>query len=822
MHISEQTQTRPYLALMLLSTASLTFEINLTRIFSVAQFYHFAFMIVSLALLGFGASGTVLAVYPNLGRANPRRSFAWLALGCGLSSLGAYLLVNWLPFDSFSIAWDSRQVGILLLHYLALASSFFFCGLAVGLLLAAFPHSAGRTYAANMIGSALGCIVALLSPNVLGGEGTVVLSAGLAVLAGVVSLMGGKGTENIIRKGQKWLFAGLCSGALLFSGLDCASRLNGRTLFPFLELRLSPYKGLSYAMQYPGARLVSQHWNATSRVDVVHRAGIRSLPGLSYRYLKLPPIEDGLLVDGDELSPIVLAESNLDFAAYLPGALAYQLHPQAKALILEPRGGLDILTALQGGAQQVTAVELNPLIVQMAASIYQRPDVHTVIDSGRSYLRNSLENFDVEVLSLANSYHPVRSGAYSLAEDYRYTVEAFQDALTHLKPDGLLVVTRWLQTPPSECLRTFALAVTALERANLSPSERIVAYRGYNTVTFLVKNDGFTSQELAIVREFAASRAFDLVYTPGLRPEETNVYNILPEPVYFQAFTKLLQITQRQAFYSTYVFDVRPPTDDHPFFGHYFKWSQARDVLAEMGKTWQPFGGAGYFVILFLLLLVVVLSVLLVLLPAAIFQLRETRTGTTIAGSLFYTYLLYFAWIGFAYLLIEIPLLQSFILYLGHPAYAMSGVLFSLLLFSGLGSRFGVRIQLRNCLAILVVVLVVLPILLPLLINRSLGFPLAGRFILSVLVLAPVGFLMGIPFPGGIAWLLAGEQRTGLVPWAWGVNGAASVVSAVLAALLALSFGFSWVLTIGAICYAAAWFTVTVTQPAARFPRPDR
>jgi hypothetical protein len=822
MRISEQTQTRSYLTLLLLSAASLTFEINLTRLFSVAQFYHFAFMIVSLALLGFGASGTALAVYPNLGRANPRQSLAWLALGCALSSLGAYLLVNCMPFDSFSIAWDSRQAGILLLHYLALALPFFFCGMAVGLLLAAYPQSAGRTYAANMLGSALGCSVALLSPSKLGGEGTVVLSSGLAALAAAVSFTSGKGTEKPLYQVQKWLFAGLCSGVLLFSAMDCASRLSGRTIFSFLDLRLSPYKSLSYAMQYPGARLISQRWNSTSRVDVVHSAGIRSLPGLSYRYLKVPPAEDGLLVDGDDLSPVVLPEANREFSAYLPGFLAYQLRPHADTLILEPRGGLDILTALQGNAQQIVAVEMNPLIVQAANSIYQQPRVSLVIDADRSYLRRSLERFDVVVLSLASSYHPIRSGAYSLAEDYRYTVEAFQDALTHLKPDGLLVVSRWLQTPPSECLRTFALAVTSLEQTGHSPAEHIVAYRGYNMLTIVVKNDVFTSQELTTVREFATSRAFDLVYAPGLRSEETNKYNILPESVYYQAFTTLLHTIPHQAFYAAYPFDVRPPTDDHPFFGHYFKWSQTRELVAEMGKTWQPFGGAGYFVILALLLLALGLSALLVLLPAAASHLRQAQHKTPAADGRVYLCLLYFAWIGFAYLLVEIPLIQRFILYLGHPAYAMTGVLFSLLLFSGLGSRFMASIPLRHGLVILVVVLLVLPLLFPVLFNLSLGYPLAVRLFLTVLALAPVGFLMGTPFPGGIVWLLPIERRSELAPWAWGVNGAASVVSAVLAALLALSFGFSWVLRIGALCYAAAWLTVMAIRQAPRFPPPDR
>ena len=805
---------RLLLGLSLLSAAALTFEINLTRLFSVAQFYHFAFMIVSLALLGLGASGTLLAIFPHLGRHNPLSGFRWLALGCGFSMLVAYLLTNWLPFDSFSIAWDTRQVGILVLHYVALALPFFFSGMATGILLASAPQFAGSTYAVNLLGSALGCVLALVLPTSLGSEGTLTASAALATLAAFSTLPGLKAARNYARQASvsalsRWSFIILWAVLLVVTGLDVCSRASQKPLFSRLDLRLSPYKGLSYAMQYPGARLLSETWNSFSRVDLVRSPGIRSLPGLSYRYLQPSPPEDGIFVDGDDLSPVVLSGTDLEFTGYLPSAAAFQLQPSAATLVLEPRGGLDVLSALAGGAQQVTAVEVNPLIVEAAGSIYQNPQVHLVVDSDRSYLRRASERFDVVLLSLTSAYHPVRSGAYSLAEDYRYTVESFQDALRVLKPGGLLVVTRWLQMPPSESLRAFALAVTALERSGMIPGERIVAYRGYNTATLLVKNDPFTPKELVIVRQFTASRAFDLVYTPDIQPQEVNQYNILSEPFYYQAFTALLAATPRQTFYDRYPFDVSPPTDDHPFFGHFFKWSQARQVWAEMGKTWQPFGGAGYFVILALLLLATGLASSLVFLPALIRIWRKIGLAESrIEMRSVWRYLLYFAAIGCGYLLVEIPLMQRFILYLGHPAYALTTVLFTLLLFSGLGSWSSSRISLPKGLVGLLILLILLPALLPPLFNFTLGLPFALRILLTVVTLAPLGYLMGVPFPAGIVRLSASGQPEQLTPWVWGVNGAASVVAAVLAALLALSFGFSWVLRLGAACYAAAWLTV--------------
>ncbi len=879
------------LRLFLLSTATLAFEINLARLFSAAQFYHFAFMIVSIALLGFGASGTALTVFPALQKEDPKKRLSQLGFAMGVSMLVAYLLTNHLPFDSFSIAWDRRQVWILVLHYVALAAPFFFSGMALGFLLNAFPQSVGTTYAVNLLGSAAGCVVALVFPSYLGAEGMVTLSIALASLAGMIcrckrwssdALSLPKGgrrgvdTQRTLldrrrieterrsppiesgrapRAGSRYSLKDhsaystnrphndiprilVTSILLLFSLLDLSLRFSGNPSFAFLELRISPYKSLSYALQYPGAQVIHREWNAFSRVDVVRSNAIHSLPGLSYRYLQPLPTLDGLLVDGGDLSPILqLSQFSTDstFVHYLPNALAFLLRPEASALILEPRGGLDIFTALELSSGEITAVEINPLIVG-AAPVYDHPRVQVHVESDRSFLRRAESKYDVIILSLASSFHPVRSGAYTLAEDYRYTVESFTDALAHLNPNGLLVATRWLQDPPSEDLRLFALAVTALETNDADPHEQIVAFRGFNTATLLVRNGAFTPEELTSVRAFLAERAFDLNYAPDVRPEETNQYNILQESKYYQTYISLLNSNPREEFYNEYEYDVRPPTDDHPFFGHYFKWAQAPQVIAEFGRAWQPFGGAGYFVIVALLILAILLAAALILLPIAITQHAATRHAIRDAFPL--RNLLYFGFIGFAFLLVEIPLLQGFILYLGNPAYAFTMVLFSILFFSGLGSRFSDRMPLRISLAILVILALLSPILLSRLFALTLGLPLTIRLGLTALVLSPLGFLMGIPFPSGIR-LMKQDQASGVVlsrradlvearrpggeanrepqgnsiPWVWAVNGAASVISSILAALLALTFGFSWVLRLGALCYAGAWLTVLATRP---------
>jgi hypothetical protein len=494
---------------------------------------------------------------------------------------------------------------------------------------------------------------------------------------------------------------------------------------------------------------------------------------------------------------------------------------------------LDVLTAIELDAGGIVAVEVNPLIVASADHIYKDPQVQTVLDTTRSYNKRAKEQFDVVLLSLTSAYHPVRSGAYSLAEDYTYTVESFQDAFKRLNSQGIFVSTRWLQTPPSEMLRTFALAVEALERSGINPVDKIIAFRGYNTGTLLVKKSSFTAVELNEIRDFLADRSFDLIYAPDIEPQEVNRFNILTEPIYFQTFQDLLAANPRSDFYKNYAYDIAPPDDDKPFFGHFFKWSQAKQVAAEFGKTWQPFGGAGYFVVLALLLLTSILAFILILMPVVIKRFHDTilmqAQMANNAGDLqsdgirkkdqLLIYLVYFGLLGFAFLLVEIPLIQGFILYLGHPAYALTSVLFTLLLFSGFGSWTSKRIPAHLALGILVVLLLLIPMILPDITNATLGFSLPVRIGLTIIMLAPIGFLMGIPFPAGINLVAEMEKHSLTIPWIWGVNGSTSVVASVLAALIALSFGFSWVFRLGALCYTGAWIAFMALNRRA-YPSP--
>lgn len=782
--------TATLVGVALSSAAVLVFEVALSKLLAVAQFYHFAFLVIGLALLGFGASGSVLHAFPGLGAGGPRRWSA-LALAQSLATIAAYLAANAIPFDSFSIAWDGRQVAYLGLYYSVLAVPFFFGGAVIGTLLSSPDRPAGTpasaVYGASLVGSGVG---ASLAPGAIGwfdGEGVVALAAAIAA-GGALAFEWGRASRSLPRRTAKAFVAlGLVAVAIAGPG--------------FLEVRLSPYKGLSAAKRYPGSEVVSTHWHPAARVDHVRSEGIRSLPGLSFTYTDAVPPQDGITFDGDDLSPIPRLDAFSGIAPYLMTSLPFLLRPGGDALVLEPRGGLDVAVALAVGGGRITAVESLGAAVEAAgaAGPYLHPRVSVVIDDPRSFVERTGDRFDVVDLALTAPYRPVGSGAYSLAEEYLLTVEAFDRYLDLLEPGGLFAAMRWAQVPASEETRLIALAAEALRRRGIAPAGAVAAVRGYATMLVVVAPDGLTPSDVTAIREFAESRRFDLVAFPGLDAAEANRFNVLPEDDYYRLARALLTVETPHGVYAASEFDIAPPRDDHPFFGHFFKWGQAGDVLAGYGRTWQPFGGAGFFVLVALLALSTAGAAVLVIAPLVVARVRR---GEAISRGWRAWTLGYFGLLGIGFLFVEIPVIQRYILVIGHPATALATVLFAVLFFSGLGSLASVRLPWRPTAVALVAAAAAYPFLLEGLTGPLLGLPLMGRVVLGALAVAPLGFLMGTMFPKGLAHLE--RSAPGLRAWAWGVNGTTSVISSAAAALLALSFGFSTVLWWGAGCYAGA------------------
>ena len=806
-----------FIAVALISTATIILELALLRLFAVQQFYHFAFMAVSLALLGAGASGSLLTVW--------RRRFSplLLCLLFGLSTIGAYLVLNYLPFDSFSIAWDRRQVFFLGIYFLVAAVPFLFSGLVIG---GELMHPGGATakgstsqtgshqvYSANLIGSSLGALAAIGLLSIFSGVGVVITAAVLGAIAGL--LFGILDLRASPRTPSVWL------GMMLICLLVGAGGwiiLNPPDLF---DQQLSPYKTLSILSQTKDARLTLSESDASARVDVIESGIIHVMPGLSLMSPVQPPVQAGLMLDGDSLMPITNLDPDSDqarqLAEHMPNGLIYRLRPGASTLVLGSGTGMDVLLSLASGAPHVTAVEENDLVLrtleaeyrEFTHDLYRDPRTSIVNQSSRVFARQRAAseqgtNFPVVILALTEPHRPVTSGAFSLTEDYLHTVEAFEDYLKLLDEGGLLAVTRWLQAPPSESGRTFGILVESLQNRDLDPAAHIIAFRTLRTMTFLTSLQPFTGDELAAVREFLAERNYDPVYFPGVTVDELNQHNVLEEPLYHDLFTEIL--SDPQAAYDESRFNIEPPTDDKPFFYHYFKWRQTPEILAGLGYNWQPFGGSGYFVLVALLIVVLLASAVLILSPLLLRRLlwreeRLNRRADEIPRWRLRVFL-YFSALGLAFLFIEIPLAQRFILLLDQPVTALAAVLFAILLFSGLGSLTVRRWSTYRALPLLIALIIFLPFLLKPLSEVALNLPQWRRIIFAVLIVAPLGFLMGFPFAGGLR--VVEDRDPSLVPWAWAINGVFSVVSSVLAVMVALSWGFPAVFWLGALAYGIA------------------
>ncbi len=828
-----------YLALFMISAATLAFQVALTRFFALAQGSHLAFMAISLALLGAGASGTYLTLKPA-SRANLT---PFLSIGAALFTLSvpaSYLIINYLPFDAYRLAWERVQLLWLALYYLALAVPFFFGGLVIGAALAAQPERAGPLYAASLLGSAVGPVLALFALATFGGPGTVFFCAllgWLAVIGGQWSVVSGRRSAVCGRRlvasdfssdrSRSSLLASRSPHSTLLFGiyLSVTLALLYFSLYPpaLFEVRLTPYKALYQAKLYPGSELVFSEWNAFSRVDVLRSEGIRSAPGLSFSYPDPLPPQVGLSVDGDNLAPIT-SPLQPDFTNYLPLALGFALRPGADVLILEPGGGLAVLTALnaQPPPHSVTVVQSNHTVVEAMRDrlgefnghLYNDPRVNVIIDEPRSFLRRTGQKFDLIILPLTDSFRPVTAGAYTLNEDYRYTVEALSDALAHLAPDGLLLAERWLQLPPSESLRLWGAVVEALrERMECAPEAcsewvkvRLWAVRSLQTSLIGASPTPLSAPDLAKIRQFAQTRQFDLVWLPDIQPAETNRYSVVPNDPYYRTFADLLAAPTPDAFAADYAYAVAPPTDDHPYFFHFFKWRQTPEILQTLGKTWQPFGGSGYLVLIILLILAIILSAGLILLPLIV-VVGGRRLLVVSDHKRLTQYLLYFALLGLGFLFVEIPLLQRFILYLGQPAYAFAIVAATLLAAAGVGSSFlSERLSLRVALPLITLLAISYPWLLTVLFEATLQLPFTGRVAITALAMFPLGMLLGVPFPCGLR--LVARTSPELAPWVWAVNGCASVISAILAALVALTWGFSAVLWAAATAYGLAAFII--------------
>jgi hypothetical protein len=754
------------------SSAAIAFEITLTRVFSISLWYHFAFMVISIAMLGIGLSGTVLSLAPGLKR---REHLGLYGLGLGLTLFIGYVGTNLIPFDPARLAWDRQQLLYIGAYYILLALPFFFFGLVVATSFALESERASLVYGADLLGAGGGSVAAILLMSGLGPEGSVfAISAGGLVGAALL--------------GRPRVAAALLVALMVLAGVNP----------DFMKIRLSQYKGLEQALRYPGAELIKTYYSGFSRVDVFESPLARFAPGLSLKYLEPLPRQLGLAVDGAGIDAITDAGSDMEFLGFLPSALPYELAERRSVLVAEPGGGLNVLLARHYGAGYVEKAESVPIVVEVVRDDYGDFSggiygSDTFEKLARSRLLSTDRKYDLIDISLTGA---VPSGAFGMSEDYALTVEAFREYLDHLSKDGVLSLETYLVPPPRTELRLLTTGLAALEDMGVRrPAEHIAALRSWGSMALVFKKTPFEEREISALKDFARSRSFDLLYYPSIRESETNIYVEMPNKDYYRAFRAIVDPATRDNFLRDYVFDVTPVHDESPYFHHYLKLGRLRETTAVMGGKWQYFVEEGYLLPA-VLAQVLVLSLVLLLLPAFGKGARAKPSPD----------LAYFALLGLGFMFVEIPLIQAMILPLENPSYAVAVVLASVLVWSGAGSLLSQRFALlRTPRTVLALAALVVPygLLLSLGAERIAAYPIAMKFALTFLLASAAGVLMGIPFPMGMR--LLGRKSPGLIPWAWAINGCFSVLAPVVATMLALEFGFDTVLFLGALMYLAAF-----------------
>lgn len=781
--------------------ATLMYELLLTRIFSVLMWYHFASMAISLALFGLGASALLVYLRPAWFSADKVKQPGLFALAAGLSTLllfSVFLLFRadpqfgfrvlsffhqpfYQPFQQGNVrqSLELGQLLLLTLLYLATAMPFFFSGLVVTLLFGRYHRQIGRLYFFDLLGAGTGCLLIILVLKLVGGI-TGLLVVGLCFVLGAF----------LLTPQQSKMRRLLVAVAMLLLTLGVGNQIGGFADIHFARGRYEP-------------NLLWRSWNSFSRV-AVYPAQAEEMGrawGLSRNYRGPVPEQLGMVVDDTGYTTMYRwkGEETLQFFRQNVINLAYLLRPQAESLIIGPGGGKDVLTALANGAKRIVPVEINPLIVEavnerfadFTGALYQRPGIELQIAEGRSYVRRTQDRFDIIQASAVFGRMPPAAGAFTLSENNLYTLEAFQEYWGHLKPHGVLTISRFIFE--RETLRLVSLGLELLKQAGIDdPAAHIAVIKERGLANFMLKKSPFSRAELENLREVARQQDYDIVYLPGEKNGD-------------KTFKALIASGGSDDFYRQFPFDITPTDDNRPFFYYMLKPAAFLDLFSFPERS--PFEDRAILILRNLLVVTTILVALVFALPL----LLSRKKG---AGGMALRRAVYFSCLGLGFMMIEIGLLRRFILFLGHPIYSLAVILFALLIFSGIGSRLSVSKAgdttfLKRIILALVLLTPVYCYLLPVLLTSLVGLSLLVRCLIAVLLIAPLGLLLGMPLPLGIALL---HKDGSAIPWSWGINGAASVLGTILAVVVAMNFGFNATILLGASIYLGAIFLLPRSQ----------
>jgi len=797
---SGQVQTRHFAGLFLLSLATLLLELALTRVLSVSLWYHFGFLVISTALLGFGASGVMLALWTGLReRQDLDRALAFCALAFAVCVVFSFRLMQWIPFDPFSVAVDHRQLFYMPAYLLLVALPFFCSGLAISLLLTRGSKQINRLYAYDLLGAGVGCaLITLVIPR-FGGSGSVLLTAFVGALSAACFAWSSRRV--------------LATTAALVSVVLLAASFYGERV---IRIHVSANKSRR------SIHSIYSAWNTLSFVQVVEYPPEGKDPAA-----RLMLIDSGTAATGiSDLRPDVrkvLAEH--PDQVELLSMIAYAGKTNPKILIIGSGGGDQVLAGLKAHASSITAVEINSIINDIVArrmndfwgNLYHQPEVQLVNDEGRSFVRRSKEKYDAIISVHTISNAAVASGALSLAESYVLTREAFEDYLDHLTPDGAIFFTR----PEFQIPRLVSTAREVFAQRGMGSIENhVFAFSQAGGMEspgrlsflagFLLKRSEFLPGELKQIRDTLntkpdaaqAAPSVKILYSPDEKPANSLCAQIVSAPQLEEVFR------QNDS-------QLAPATDDKPFFNQHTRWSRIRwNTIVDLFSQKQPMGARlaledrpiAEVTLLILLVQSAIVAALCILLPLVLLK----RRGLQLEGR--WSWLGYFAALGLGFIMVEIALLQRFLLFLGQPIYTYAVVLAGLLIFTGIGSHAAGGWShepgrtLKRALLCAIVLVPIMAVITPIVFRGCLGLGIFWRITIALLLVAPLGFVLGMPFPLGLR--LAMQRSSALGSWAWGVNGFFTVIGTVLALIFGMMIGFRIVLVLASVCYLGALLAV--------------
>lgn len=792
---------RLLLSLGILSAAIIAFQLALMQILSIVQWHHFAFMVISVALLGFGAAGTVLAFFRQRLLKHIRVLLPVLMISCGVTmSLVMYVSqLSFIRFDSYLLFANYSHIGRLLVTYLLFFIPFLLGALAIGLIFDHFVAVIGKVYFANLLGSAAGGLLLLaLIWFLLPGRLPAFISW-LPVIAGAMIIPANntnnqvpKGTGTFKNKPALPLFA-------FIAFIICTCTI----AFP-PQLHLSQFKDISKALLLPGAEMKMEKTSPYGPIQAVTSPVLRYAPGLSLKANQPVGASTAVFINGDWLGAVT-GNSKADTAFvlhYTSFDLPYRMADRKDVLVLQAGTGIDVAHAFNRHAVNIVGIEPNAVLVaalkhELAPdndSLFYQPAITIRTQEARIFLLSDTAHYDLINLPAAGSFGG-SAGLYALHEQFLLTKEAFLQMWPRLKEGGAISISAWMDYPARNPLKLLATLAEVLEQLNIrQPHHHIAAIRSWNTITFVITKSALTEREIRNIRNFCNQWQFDPALLPDLQPEERARYHQLQDSSFFQNMDKLLS-TGRNALYAGYDFKIAPATDNSPYFSQFIRWKSLPRLAEYFGNRSIPFFEIGYLLVVLTLVQIAVTSFVLVLLPL----FKSGWKGKNKPGVL-----LYFGGIGLGYMFVEMVFIQHFILYFGNPVYAAAVVITALLLFSGFGSFMsghfaGKRKALMLSLTAIIVLLFTYSVVLMPLLQQTMQAMLPVKLLIVFLLTAPLAFCMGIPFPAGLSQLARTQAQE--IPWAWGLNGCISVISTALATLIAVEAGFTMVIWLAGFAY---------------------